>query len=333
MSFEASRETAFHWVNDAAKATLAEQAMIFYATMSAQQANTNPYQSKFSVRSAAMDVHGNVATGGNRERTLSHAWIHGETSAIDNMRQRFGDTAIRVISLYSESRNLDELSVSSPCGPCRDTLLQEVSPATFITEGNEDIISVSRLADFLKEDFASLSILDTDLESLADGELARFFSDYEYLPPELLGDIYGVVLRDSDGNRWRGGLSTTSGYDEVSPGYAAKITYQNSLHPETTYPDLDRITVVKRFGLPTNIEYRDRQALLELDEVLMQKHGRTEPLRVDLVHVDDGGPVKAVTTNTVEWLPRPFSAATLGLSVPEQQSDRYTLFEKEIGED
>lgn len=333
MSESMSHETAFHWVNDAAEPTMAEQAMIFYATMSAQDANTNPYQSNFPVRSAAMDIHGNVALGGNRERTLSYAWIHGETSAIDNMRQRFGDTAIRVISFYSESRDLDELTAASPCGPCRDTLLQEVHPYTFITEGNEDIISVSRLQDFLKDDFAPLSILDINLESLADGEIARFFSDYEYLPPEMLGNVYGVVLLDKDGNRWRGGLETTAGYDEVSPGYAARIAYKQSLRPETSYPDLDRITVVKRFGLPTNIEYRDRAALLELDEVLMHKHGRTEPLRVDLVHVDDGGPVEAVTTNTREWFPRPFSAATLKLPVPEQQSDRFTTLETIMKED
>lgn len=332
MSRQASHETAFHWVNDAAEASVEEQAAIFYATMAASNANTNPYQSDFHVRAAALDEFGNTATGGNRERTLSYAWVHGETSAIDNLRQRFGDTAIKVISFYNESRNIAELSNTSPCGPCRDTLLQEASPGTFITEGNEDIISVSRLQDFLKDDFAPISILETDLDSVADGEIARFFSDYEYLPDELLAQVYGVVLLDRDGNRWRGGLSTTAGYDEVSPGYAATITYKNSLRAETAYPDLDRITVVRRYDLPTNIEYRDRQALLELDEVLMKKHGRTEHLPVDLVHIDDAGPIEAVRTNTLEWLPRPFSAAALGLPIPEHQSDRYAYLENKIGE-
>lgn len=333
MSRPTSHETAFHWVNDAAEATTAEQAMIFYATMSAQNANTNPYQSQFHVRAAAMDEFGNIGLGGNRERTLSYAWIHGETSAIDNLRQTVGSTAIKVISFYNESRDLAKLLTSSPCGPCRDTVLQEASRDTFFTEGNEDIISVSRLRDFLKDDFTPTSILDLDLGSVADGEIARFFSDYEYLPMEMLAEVYGVVLLDKNGNRWRGGLETTSGYDEVSPGYSARIAYKQSLRPETTYPDLDRITVVRRWGLPTNIEYRDRQALLELDEVLMKKHGRTEPLRVDLVHVDDNGPVEAVTTNTLEWLPRPFSASQLSLPVPEQQSDRFEYLEKKKGED
>lgn len=327
MAKHMSHETAFHWVNDAAEPTVEDQAAIFYATMTAESANTNPYQSNFHVRTAALDVLGNSAAGGNRERSLSHAWIHGETSAIDNMRQRFGNTTIKVISFYNESRDIAELSTTSPCGPCRDTLLQEVDRSTFITEGNEDIINVSRLQDYLKDDFAPISILETDLESTADGEIARFFSDYEYLPMEMLGDVYGVVLLDKDGNRWRGGLETTSGYDAVSAGYAARIAYKQSLRPGTKYPDLDRITTVRRYGVPANVEYRDRQALLELDEVLMKKHGRTEHLRVDLVHIDDSGPVEAATTTTLEWLPRPFSAASLGLPIPEYQSDRFNYLE------
>lgn len=328
-----SHETAFHWVNDAAEPTVEDQADIFYVTMTAATANTNPYQSEFHIRTAAMDALGNVATGGNRERSQSFAWIHGETSAIDNMRQRFGNTTIKVISFYNESRDITELSSLVPCGPCRDTLQHEVGTNTFYTNGNEDIISVSRVQDFLKNDFSPISILETDHESLADGEVARFFSDYEYLPMDMLGDVYGVVLRDKDGNRWRGGLETTSGYDAVSAGYAARIAYKQSLQPGVKYPDLDRITIVRRYGLPTNVEYRDRQALLELDEVLMQKHGRTEHLRVDLVHIDDIGPVEAAMTTTREWLPRPFSASSLGLPIPEHQSDRFSYLEKEIGED
>lgn len=62
---------------------------------------------------------------------------------------------------------------------------------------------------------------------------------------------------------------------------------------------------------------------------MMKKHGRTEHLRVDLIHINDSGPVEAVTTNTLEWLPRPFSAASLGLSVPDDQAERLRYLETE----
>lgn len=332
MAKSASPETVFHWINDAAMPSANEQRFILKNTLLAATANTNPYQSGYHVRSSAMDEFGQLsATGGNREKTLTDAWIHGETSAINNFRSRFGEVAIKFISFYSESMDPNLLD-SAPCGPCRDTILQETGRDTFMTTGNEDVIVVSRFSDYLKEDFTPISTLETHLDSVADGEIARFFSDYEYLPQdELLASVYGVVLLDQDGRRWRGGLETTAGYNEVSAGYAARIAWKQTIQPGETRADLERITVVRRWGLPTNIEYRDRQALLELDEVLMKKHGRTEHLRVDLVHVDDSGPVEAVTTNTAEWLPHPFSAASLGLPVPEQQAERLEYFESEIG--
>ena len=328
MSRQASHETAFHWMNDAAEATTAEQALIFYATMTAQNANTNPYQSNYHVRAAAIDKFGQlVATGGNREKTLSDA-IHGETAAISNFRAQFGETAIKAVCFYNESRDLTELASASPCGPCRDTLLQEVNTSTFITIGNEDIISVSRLSDFLKDDFTPIMTIETDMESVTEANYARFMADYHYLPEDKYLDVYGVALADQNGNKWMGSLHTTSGYNEVSPGYAARIAWESTLRPGDRRADMDRITIVSMGGLP-QVEYRDRQVLLEFDEMLMKKYLRPTALRVDLVHIDEGGPVEAATTNTLEWLPRPFSAALLGLSVPEDQAERLRYLETE----
>jgi hypothetical protein len=51
--------------------------------------------------------------------------------------------------------------------------------------------------------------------------------------------------------------------------------------------------------------YRDRQAILELDEILRMFKGSNSPLRVEIVKV--GSNVEAYETNVEEWLPHPFS--------------------------
>ncbi len=327
MSRFSSIETKFHWVNDASMPGDEERQQILDTTLQAATAKTNPYQSDFHIQAACMNENGQIATGGNREKTLSDA-LHGEVSALNHSFQRFGEKAIKIISFYKPTTDLDVLNTIVPCGPCRDTLLQETNPdELFMAAGNENIITVKKLRDYLKTDFQSIMTIETDLESVTDANQAIMMSDIDYLPEEMYEDVYGVCLVDKDGNRWIGGLETTAGYNEVSPGYAARIAWRNTIKPGEKRPDLDRITVVQRHHLPTGIEYRDRQALLELDEMLMQKHGRTEPLRVDLVHIDDGGPVEAAITTTQEWLPHPFSAASLGLPTPENQAERLRYLE------
>lgn len=321
-------ETVFHNFSAQKMPTIAEQGLIATATEAAKDVkHSNPYQSDYYVQAAVVGPNGEIALGANREKTHSDASIHGETGGVYNYKTLYGDTAIKAICFWTKVTDPNILKNTSPCGPCRDTLKQEISPDTLITVGNDKVIAVQRFSDYLKDTFRAVNIGGVNPLAVQSAAYALELGTTEYLPELMLGEVYGVSLLDRHNNTWRGGLHTTSGYNEVSPGYNAVTTWRDTLEPGEKRTDIDRITIVRQGALPTNVEYRDRQALLEFDETLMKKFGRTAHIWVDLVNIDENGiPQEVARTDTLEWLPNPFSATVLGLQAPEQQAEKLRRF-------
>jgi hypothetical protein len=93
--------------------------------------------------------------------------------------------------------------------------------------------------------------------------------------------------------------------------------------------ELKKLVIVAETGIPDTF-YRDRQAILEMDEILRRFTKNPQPLRVDLVHaVKDGRGnttiFEAKRTNVEEWLPNPFSPGVFRMDdVMEKQLRKLT---------
>ena len=128
-----------------------------------------------------------------------------------------------------------------------------------------------------------------------------------YLTEELKGKVYGAAIVAEDGTIWKGSQYSNCGYDAVTPVLSAVTNWRNS-YPRglvsEKHMQLSRLVIAggPRMGTPL---YRDRQAILELDEILRMFKGSNSPLRVEIVKV--GSNVEAYETNVEEWLPHPFS--------------------------
>lgn len=307
-------KTEFHSQDPNDQLLTAEEKRSFQRLiLAAKNAYTNPTQSGYRVRTAAFLENGRVVRGGNKENSLSDAYVHGETAVVSRARDLYKKVPILAIGFYSSSQNLAELGIS-PCGACRDVVSQYCGPNLVMMEGNEKVIKHARLKEFLFSKFNSTKITEVDLLGVEDAVVALNQAVDVYLPERLKPAVYGISLIDKNKRVFRGSLYTNAGYDALPPGLVAVQTHRNTVGPENPLADLEKIIVVG-FGSIPNVLYRDRQALLEHDEVLRLNANRKEPLPVYLLNVnpDTGQIVAAATTNTAEWLPHPFSAGTFGM--------------------
>ena len=184
--------------------------------------------------------------------------------------------------------------------------------------GNETGIVYTQLRDFLFDKFKQ-----GDQRHLKNNEVRHALAAADrgndvYLPDRLKPKMYGAVLVGEGGNIWQGkwwlkklwkGIHyTNAGYDAIPPVMNAVLHWQNdypSGKVSQKHLGLQKLVVASRGDAPTPL-YRDRQAILELDEMLRRYRGDNVPLPVELVQVN-GKDVTVKQTNVDEWLPHPFS--------------------------
>lgn len=283
--------------------------------LAAKEAHSDPYQSGFHVLTAALTADGQIVTGGNKENSLSDAFAHGETAVISRTRDTYGDVPIKAIAIYSDQ----EGTSACPCGNCRDVMRMYCEPDMVLIEGNEHNGVISRFSDYLFDDFHPVESEELhDTRGLAEANRAIRQGVSVYLPPKLKEQIYGVSLVTKDGQVWPGSFYTNAGYDAIPPLLASIQTWRNMLpfsdRDKDKHLAIEKIVIASIDGTP-DVLYRDRQAALELDEVLRQHDSeRTNPLPIFLMNVDASGQIQTIhTTNTEEWLPHPFSPKSFGM--------------------
>lgn len=297
------------------EATVEEEALYRKAVQVAKEAFASPDQSGFHVLTCAMAADGSYVTGGNKEYALSDAFVHGETAVLTAFHDRFGRKPIKVLAFYSKFP-VEKGGSACPCGNCRDVMAHYCSPDMLIIEGNEEHALISRFSEYQFSDFATADPRNPVLlTGLREGVRALKESKTVYLPETLKNNAYGVVIVSRNGRMWRGSLYTNAGYDAITPALSAIQTWKNTTPHDGTndHLDIDHILIVGKGKIP-HVFYRDRQAILEFDEVLRQYSGRTQPLPIHLVNIDDEQAiVEANQTNAVEWLPHPFSPESFGM--------------------
>lgn len=269
----------------------------------AAEAKAHPSQSGFFVRTAGMTKNGMYYKGGNKEFAHSHAIPHGETAVASGLLD-LTDSPIEVIGWHQKGEITSE-NFGRPCGNCRDYLREFCKPETFFLNGNENAYVVTQLKDYLFEGFKKMEDPKVRKSDLKETFKALLGSNDVYLPEDLKPDVYGAALVTHDGMVWPGGLYTNVGYDPVNAVMNAINNWRWN-YPTGEVLDkrlrIRKLLVVGGAKMP-HIFYRDRQAILELDEILRKYTRNSEPLKVQILDANGG----SYETNVEEMLPRPFS--------------------------
>lgn len=293
---------------------LSEEEITKYAwlLLMASEARAYPFQSGYFVKTAGLAEDGTIHLGGNKEFGSSDAFVHGETAIISGMRD-MTESRLEAIAWHKKGE-LVENGFGRPCGKCRDVMLEYAGEDLVLLTGNEKQIIYSRLSDFLFDDFKELDTRSVEpYVSWVALNAARKGVNV-YLPEELKRKVYGAVLVSEDGTVWSGSQYTNVGYDAITPVMSAIMSWRNS-YPLNSLSEkhlrLKKLVIAGEGGAPRAF-YRDRQAILELDEILRIYTGREEPLPVQIAQVADNklgwaSATKAFQTDTEEWLPKPFS--------------------------
>jgi cytidine deaminase len=282
----------------------------------AGEASAYPDQSGYFVRTAGITEHGTFHTGGNKEYGHSDAFIHGETAVVSGLRDLTSDR-IEAIAWYQKGE-IKAGDCGRPCGNCRDVLSKYCDPDLVLLNGNENAFVLTHLRDYLFEDFKKVN-LDKYSKYYSNGyylnigiDAARKGNDI-YLPEKMKQEVYGAVLVSKRGKSWSGSHYSNVAYDSVTPVMNAIINWYGN-YPRGSIAENLRLEKLLIVGEKINphVFYRDRQAILELDEILRKFTNNPNPLRVEIVNVEQVSLQERVVkevyeTNTEEWLPRPFS--------------------------
>lgn len=299
--------------DDSIEVSKKEKKIIPKLLRAASHAITNPSQSGFNVMTAAINNHGKIVVGGNREYGFSRAYVHGEEAVSSSMCSQYPGTAMEGIGFWGENMSI------IPCGNCRDVLVEEWPENLLFVAGNEKKAKVARLSTFLHESSPSEEALhiahdmSPELLDLAVNAARRGVKGY--LPRKRQDEVYSICIVDEAGEVFPGSLDTTVAYDATSPGVAARQVYRNRVAGAST--EVNPITRIIATRLSANGElphvlYRDRNALADLDEVSKATQEQ-QPAQVLLVGVDYTGSIQnAATTDAKEWLPHPFTNWELG---------------------
>lgn len=277
----------------------------------AKRARAYPDQSGFFVRTAGITKNGVVWSGGNKEYSHSDAFIHGETAVVSGLRDQT-DSPIDAIAWYRD-KETGPGDFGRPCGNCRDILRKYCGPETILLNGNETGFVYTKLKDFIFDNFKANELNNFTLGLVPQALRALRASTDVYLPEPMKKFLYSSLLIGDWSPTWPGSHYSNVGYDSVTPVLGSVISWKNS-YPFGTISKrslhLSKLLVVSETGIP-DVFYRDRQAILELDEVV-RRFTKKGPLKIELVHAKESSNGSLVIhdsriTDTEEWLPHPFS--------------------------
>jgi cytidine deaminase len=275
------------------------------------KAKAYPWQSLYYVLTGILAMDGTDYFGGNKEHALSDAWVHGETATLSGLRD-ITDCPAEALAWYEKTgRQITQDDYGCPCGACLDVLSAYCPSDLILLNGNETGIVATRLKDYLYNDFRTGNSAKISENQVIRADVAIDQAVDVYLPQEMKTKLYGAVLVGKDGTMWPGSLYTNAGFDAVPPIMSAVLHWKGDypgMEVSEKHLNLEKLVVVGRGKIPDPL-YRDRQAILELDEILRRWKRNDTPLPVELVSVD-GKDYTLKETNVSEWLPHPFTPGT-----------------------
>jgi cytidine deaminase len=274
-----------------------------------------PIFSNYFCRECATRVHGSPAPAGNIEYGFLQA-LHGEESAVAAFRASYPHTQGEDIVLGFYTGDKRVIRPDSPCGNCRDIMLENFGRDFEIVSGSPagEIVLVVPMSFYLFDDYQSVRIehgrlVDAVRRTFSAGQ--RLENDF-YSP----GDVHPR-------RKYYASIRTVQRYYygahdvmcDYHPIYALRDAVRQARRNHDPYVEEAWIVGKDIGGEPPDVMYKDRQHLLELNlqqELLLgEDRDPTVFLATYDLHDDHAmGPVagRIWRTTVKEWLPFPFTA-------------------------
>ena len=278
----------------------------------------NPIFSGYHVKSSiSSDVF--VLQSGNIEYGFCQS-LHGEETAISALRSVLGRDELDKIVLGLIAG--EEGNVATPCGNCRDLLLDDLGTDFEIVSGAPEggLALVTNMKDYLFDGFAKIKNLKT---------LPPLFENRVQTAIKVGGWLTNNAYSSGKSNRRYNALLKTQDRDfvgaldlmcEYHPIYPLRDAIRVARRAHTTH--LDYVVIVAEESKMENpqeaphVMYKERQHLLELNlqhELIADKEFDPPVYLVTVNRQNDGLEITNVwQTSVKEWLPLPFSPRNFG---------------------
>lgn len=273
-----------------------------------------PLFSNYFVRESIGPRDGKPKPAGNIEYGLCQS-LHGEESAVTAFRTHYGRGGSRkpLLGIIAGSPG----NIATPCGNCRDILLDDLGSDFEIVSGAADggIAIVTKMRDYLFPSPRKIGRLDAKPEVLTRMRIA--IRDGEL----LVNDAYSPKDKHPE-RRYHALIATTSAnfvgardvMCEYHPIYPLRDAVRQARRADSPFVRFAVIVCEDFGGRPPHVMYKDRQHLFELNlqgELLMDQEC-DPPVYLATYNSQTKKIVSVWRTSVKEWLPLPFSPRNFG---------------------
>ena len=281
--------------------------------VAAKSAMANPIFSNYFVKVGVGAVNEKMLPAGNIEYGFCQA-LHGEESAVAALRSRYGRKKVGKAVLGIIAGNPG--NTATPCGNCRDILLDDLGTDFEIVSGAADggIAVVVKMSQYLFSGFRSLDIknVPSDVQekirvAIRDGE--RLVND-AYSPPTIHPERRYHALIATRSNHFVGARDVMC---EYHPIYALRDATRQARRAND--PFVQSVVIVCKYfgnGAP-HVMYKDRQHLAELNLQAELLDGQKNDPPIFLATYNNHKQIVSVwQTSVKEWIPLVFSPRNFG---------------------
>lgn len=269
----------------------------------------NPFFSNYFVREGIGIISSKMVPAGNIEYGFCQA-LHGEESAISAFRSRYHREHQSKIILGIITRSPDD--IVSPCGNCRDIMLDDLGTNLEIVTGTADggTAIVMTMEQYLFSEFRKTK-LPKNTKSIRNLiQMCESLTNDAYSPPKVHPERkYHAVIRTNT-NIFFGAHDVMCDYHPI---YALRDAVRQARRAHDPFVQ-SVLILYQDFGSGSpHVMYKDRQHLFELNLQAELITGQENNPQVFLTTYNDK---KQITntweTSTKKWLPLPFSPRNFG---------------------
>lgn len=296
----------------------------------------NPIFSKYYVKESVGVTHSFMSYAGNIEYGLCQT-LHGEEAAVAAFRasysRRFLEKNRLVVGIIAGNPG----SIATPCGNCRDIMLQDFGEDFEIVSGAEDggVAVVCKISDYLFNDFEKIDIqryekdekvpelkmfrgiFEVDVEMTV--ERGEWFANDAYSPSNVYPErCYAacIVMEDKEtllpSGYYYGARDVMCDYHPIYP--LRDAIRQARRAKEIKKSVIQSVMIVGKDGIDVapQVMYKDRQHLLEFNLQTELLNGIEKDPPVYLVAHRNKKVTGVWKTSVKKWLPLPFTPRNFG---------------------
>lgn len=286
----------------------------------------DPVFSKYYVKVSMGEQGEFKMPGGNIEYGFCQA-LHGEESAVaafKSANRRHGGSTVKGLIVPKPEEGI------TPCGNCRDILLDESGEDLEIVAGSSKggLAVVSTLKSYIFENYhkvpriKAMTLEDGFItkvwDTLREGERITFDG---YSPENIHPERRYYASVSTEKGIYFGGLDLMCDYHPI---YPLRDAIRAARRAHDTNLDFVIALGEQPSSKPPHVMYKDRQHLFELNMQQELLSGKKQDPKVYLVSQKERGSIGSVWQTTVkEWLPYSFSAQNFGADFLEELKKYY----------